>query len=313
MEKIFQFLVLFSISVLINSQSTYYFTLSEPYSIKDQDNREIHCLGSKNTISGIEVTFGSRGISTDGSFVAQRITNILGAKLANNKGGKDVPLVCEDNGARFFCNADLGLGTKLDPGEYNFVAEEEISGSPVPAAIRAITSQRYFTVKDDFYQRFPFSSIEQRAEFIKGKFDFTVDYPEDIYKPLKMTDGKKQYDCHIKDNDRSVLVCPLKEEDFPLGGVYQLSFVNICGESEGKITITSVMGESHETDIFMVYILPTILFVVVVVVIVAIVILVKLGKRRGDKDLGEIMQTSYADEDKQKQKKGEGAGQETLV
>lgn len=299
MVKIFQFIALFTIIGLINSQkTTYYFTVPDPFGFTDQNGKSLTCIGNMNLVDKITVSFASRGIESTGDFYSQAIKGILGSKLVNKKTKKEINLICQDNGSRFFCEANLGLGYKLESGEYNFVAEEVISGYPVNAAIRATESKVSFNVIDGLYQPFPYSNFNFTAEFVKGKYNLEIEYGSYIYKPIKVTDGKKTYDCQKSEKEATKLICPLSQKDFPLGFSYDLSFTNICGQIEGHGSITTKQGESHETDYVGSYIVPFMVFAIVDCLIVALVIFILLRKKKVDKDIGKIVQTSYADEDK---------------
>lgn len=316
MEKILKSILIVCLSSIVYSADELYFSLSEPTIYRDEQRRDLKCVG-QNPPKEIYVNFGGVSRFSTGSYYSIQIKDILGAKLVKDE-NTSIDLVCYDYVSQFVCNYTFGVGEKLAPGEYHFEASEVLSGTPRTSAIREYVSETSFPVSDKIYTPFPLSSFYMTCEFYGDTYDFEVEYKEDVIDPPYFTYDKKEYKCKVSPNDPKKVICPLNKLDFPpsdAGNEYKISFFNVCGQEECSGTIRSVIGQSHETDIFMTYILPTIVLVVVIIAIVVIVVVVKLNKKKGDKDLGEIMATSYASEEDKKKAENpdEGLGQETLA
>lgn len=319
--KIFLLMFLSFINFSIQDFNVY-FTPELPGLYRNEFDQDLTCVGGPNPPKQIFVRFVSRGIEPvgTGTYFAAPIKDIQGAKLVNKDNEeKFIPLTCYDDLARFYCNVTFGVGETIEPGEYYFAAEEELSGSPYPSAIRKTKSEATFPVSKKAYQKFPYTPDSWvTVDFVKGKGNIEIHYSEDILEVPVMTYGSKQFDCKVSASDGQLLLCPITDKDFTpteTGNEYSVKFINVCGQEEGTLMIRARIGINTETDIFMSYVLPSIIGAVVIIAVVVIIVVVKLNKNKGDKDLGEIMQTSYAsEEDKRKQQQqDEGLVQETLA
>lgn len=307
MKKFFLLFILININQIIFSlgdeYSPIYVTLNEPTEYLDVNNNPVKCIG-KNQPEGIVTRFGGISRQCSGYYDSTMISGINGTKLINKQNNKETKLSCIDFSFSFSCSCSLINKTRLEPGNYYFKSEEELSGTPRLEAIKPHVSTTQFFVSNILPESE--NNFEKIIDF-QGQqiYNLEFEYNEEVLGAPSFSYGEEKFSCSLNYKEPKKVKCPLRKENFipsAKGNKYNLTLYTYCGDEDIKgVIIAKDSGDGSkkeenkklsEDQVILITFLSALGILIIFAIIITVIVCYVL-KKRGKANLNNVMATSF--------------------